>query len=491
MAEPKGPQYQQGQVNFDVDRFNQDDVRRARLEAELNDLLYKATPGPKGSSQGAHVAPPSDIVVRQTGSAAQPGNVKPIVETTSDDVNKRVQNLRYEIGEIDKRQASPANAYPLDPSSPAKRAYVLGGAHGFNVHPSLAQWDDRTITGVLAGDQGAGNPFSRFYNSVFDPDTARLQFMAKEGGLGGAGKVATLDAAVGGGKFRPGEIRTTGNLLDLGRSTGFISMADSPEVIRQKLYQLGQQVAQGQAEFGGKIAKSARAADDAIAFRQGAAKIGGYGTLAAAVGVGGMGVYDKIQGDAAKLQAKADAAKLREKNLSKLSQRFFGATTQGFPGLTAAATAGDRGLSGSGLSLWDEDVGNLFQLNRDRMFSKLEPGMAIQAGEQYAGVENQYRDALRAMAMGQADISDYPELEEALAGLGASYGIDYGKTPYYYGSKKEGAEGDEFESGLMLQMEDVEGPDKTKSKKMKRYGLKRGTNKLYDFAGMDDSMTNE
>lgn len=493
MAEekPKGPQYQQGQVNFDVDRFNQDDVRRARLEKELNELLYKATPGPRGTAQGAHVAPPSDIVVRQTGSAAQPGSVKPIVETTSDEVNKRVQNLRYEIGEIDKRQASPANAYPLDASSPAKRAYVLGGAGAFQMHPSLAQWDERTITALLAGDQGAGNPFSRFYNSIFDPDTARLQFMANEGKLGGAAKVITLDAAVGGGSFRPGEIRTTGNLLDYGRSTGFTNMADSPEVIRQRLYQLGQAVAQGQAEFGGQISKAARAADDAIALRQGAAKIGGYGTLAAAVGVGANEIMENRNNSAAALKAKADAAKLREKNLSKLSQRFFGAATQGFPGLTAAATAGDRGLSGAGAALWDDDVSKLFKLNRDRMFSGLEPSMAVQAGEQYAGVEDQYRDALRAMAMGQADISDYPELEEALTGLGASYGIDYGKTPYYYGSKKDGPEGDEFESGLMLQLEDVENPDKTKTKKMKRYGLKRGSNKLYDFADMDESMTNE
>jgi hypothetical protein len=93
------------------------------------------------------------------------------------------------------------------------------------------------------------------------------------------------------------------------------------------------------------------------------------------------------------------------------------------------------------------------------------------------------------MGLGSADISEYPELEEALGRFGATYGIDFGKTPYYYGSKKKGDSGDEeFESGIMIQSEDVENPDKTKSKKMRRYGLKRGSNKLYDFAEQDAAM---
>jgi hypothetical protein len=344
---------------------------------------------------------------------------------------------------------------------------------------------------LLSGEVGKGNSFSRYWNSLFNPDLAKIQFMQNAGGLGGSAGIATLDQSVGGGKFRPSSISTTGNLLDLGRSTGFISMADSPEVIRQKLSQLAFHVSQGQGEFGGRIAQVAREADDAIKLRRGLTNAGTLGALVTGAAIGGKKAYDAYTEDSAKLEAKAAAAKAREKALSKLSQRFFGATTQGFPGLTAAAAAGDRGLSGSELSLWDSDVGNLLEINRNRMFSKLDPNDSYNAGKAYQSLEEQYRDALRSMAMGQSDISEYPELAEQLSKLGSTYGIDYSKTPYYYGSKKTGAEGDEFESGLMLQVEDTQNPDGTTGRQYKRYGLKRGSNKLYDFAGMDASMSGE
>jgi hypothetical protein len=343
-----------------------------------------------------------------------------------------------------------------------------------------------------AGDIGSGNMLTRFIKSMTDPETAKRMYALQSGVRGATGR--TLSAKLGGHEYDPLKMMAPEDLLNLGRSTGYIDMSEPADVIQRKIAELAAEVSSGQRIVAGKMGSALQEANDSVEFNRmigkGAlttAKYGAGGGALYALGVGGkklIGDYmDDSKAAADKAKAAAKVAADRDKKLTKLSQKLFGATTEGFKGLSAANSS--DALSESGLALWDDDVNNLFNSNRIRMYGGLDAQKLSGATSAVTAMEDQFGPILQALGRGQADLTDYPQLVEALTKIGSDYGIDFEKTPYFFGTGKKGATRDEFDSGLMITGETEVGPDGVSKKSLKRYGVKRGKNKLTDFADVE------
>ena len=483
--------------DYDVDRFNIAAAQRNVLMEELDKLRYGATPqigggkGSHGKGGGALIPSPSDVVVAGSPGGHGPNSIAPL--KADPNIQYRANELEKQIALLDGQMRDPAKYFPLAASSEAKRGMATG-AYNFSMDPTLRpHMNTPMLTSLLGtGDVGSGNMFSRFLKSMTDPEAAKLMYAAQSGVRGSTNK--TLSARLGGGEYDPLRMMTSDDLLRLGVSSGYINLAEAPDVIQRKLFELGAEVGMGQRDVAKRVGQGMQEAGDAVDFNRmigrgaiNTAKVGAGGGALYGLAVGGKSLIsdymDNSKAAAEKAKAAAKKAADRDKKLSKLSQMLFGATTDGFKGLSAAATSDN--LSESGLALWDEDVNNLFNSNRTRMYGGLDAKALSGASSAIAALEEQYAPVLQALGRGQADMGDYPKLVEELTRIGSDYGIDFAKTPYFFGTAKKGATRDEFDSGVMIAGEDEANPDGTTKRVLKRYGVKRGKNKLTDFADQE------
>lgn len=480
--------------DYDVDRYNAAVAQRDALAQELYDLRYKATPqlgggkGSHGRGGGALIPSPSDIVVRN---GPGPNDVRPL--EASGEIKTTAAELEKRIAALDAMMLDPQTSFPLASSSEVKRGMATG-AFGFSMDPTLRpHMNTPMLTSLLGtGDVGSGNMLSRFIKSFTDPETAKRMYAAQSGVRGSTSK--TLSARLGGGEYEPLRMMTPDDLLKHGVATGYISLDDPPEVMQRKLAEIGAEIGIAQRDVAKRIGQGVQEAGDAVDLNRmvgkGVVKVGaGGGALYAGLKGGEYAktrisdYMDNSKADAERAKAAAKKAADRDKKLTKLSQMLFGATTDGFKGLSAAATSDN--LSESGLALWDEDVNNLFNSNRTRMYGGLDAKTLAGASSAIAALEDQYAPVLQALGRGQADMGNYPKLVEELTKIGSDYGIDFAKTPYFFGTAKKGATRDEFDSGVMITGEDEVNPDGTTKRVLKRYGVKRGKNKLTDFADQE------
>ena len=490
--------------NYNVDNYNMAKAQRDALMEELHSLLYDKTPNVGGKAGGgAHIASPSDVVVGQTrATPTTPGTTTPLVDTTTADTKARRIELQNTIRNLDHKLANPEVNFRLEAGSPEKKAYTMMGAPDFSMDPTLRGFRNNApmLSALLgtADDTTGGNMLSRIVNSFTNPDLAQRQYVMANAGNTTAGD-RTLSTALGGGSYDALKTTTADDLYELGKRSGFILDTDPPEIVQTKLSQIASEVSTGQRATARKFGEAAGSAADRVELNKQVVKTGGKTALGGGVaygayklgelGVGKLADYmDTKATSAAALKAKAEKLKEKEKRLAKFSGRFFPAMTEGMPGLKGANTGS---LDEKSMRLWDEDVDNLMATNRTRMYAGLPAASLAAAQRAVAAMEDQFGPALRAMGMGQADVSDYPELENSLKQIGSDYGIDYAKTPYFYGSSKDGANGEEFETGLMIAGEDE--PDATGApvRRLKRFGITRGKNTVTDFIREEEARAGE